>query len=118
MFTITDPIPPPGAVIDPDAPPAAALDAVKVFNGDAPSNFWIVTSFVIPKEHQNKDWWVVLFRNKNGEIEEGFKVLGSKQRIVYSASSARGATSDVVGSSELGWNVIFDGKRHQGTGLS
>jgi len=86
MFTITDPIPEPGQQIDPDNPTASkapTLDASKVFSGDIPANFWIVTSFVIPKEYQNKDWWVVLFRNKNGDVAEGFKILGTKKRIVY-----------------------------------
>ena len=51
------------------------LTAESVFDQQIPNNFWIVTSFIIPKKYKNSDWWVVLFKNKKGEIVEGFKAM-------------------------------------------
>ena len=51
------------------------LTAESVFDQQIPNNFWIVTSFIIPKKYKNSDWWVVLFKNKKGEIVEGFKAV-------------------------------------------
>ena len=99
MFTITE--------------SESKLTAEKVFDQQVPNNFWIVTSFIIPKKYKNSDWWVVLFKNKKGEIVEGFKVLGSKRRIVYSASSKQGnAVSDIIGDSSIGWDTLFVGDCH------
>ena len=51
------------------------LTAEQVFDQQVPNNFWIVTSFIIPKKYKDSDWWVVLFKNKKDEIVEGFKVV-------------------------------------------
>ena len=40
--------------------------------------------------------------------------MGSRKRIVYAASSAKGPQKQqIVGSAANGWDEIFDGKRHQ-----
>ena len=51
----------------------AELTAQNVFDQSVPNNFWIVTSFIIPTKYKDTDWWIALFKNKKGDIVEGFK---------------------------------------------
>ena len=58
---------------DPKNPGSSGVTTESIFSGPTPSNFWIVTSFVIPNDLKNKDWWVVAFIDDQGNVVEGFK---------------------------------------------
>ena len=68
MFTIGE-----GDNHDPKSPGNSGVTTESIFSGPTPSNFWIVTSFVIPNDLKNKDWWVVAFIDEHGNVVEGFK---------------------------------------------
>ena len=70
MFTIGE-----GENHDPKSPGNSGVTTESIFSGPTPSNFWIVTSFVIPNDLKNKDWWVVAFIDEHGNVVEGFKEI-------------------------------------------
>ena len=79
MFTIGE-----GENHDPKSPGNSGVTTESIFSGPTPSNFWIVTSFVIPNDLKSKDWWVVAFIDEHGNVVFIYFPTPSVENIVLS----------------------------------